>query len=67
MFVANVAGRELDREVFQRVTLMGYLVFKEEPLRLSGFVDDNFAVRMNVMAYLAGNLDERQLIPVSWE
>lgn len=67
MFVANVAGRELDREGFRRVTLMGYLVFKDEPLRLSGFVDDNFDVRMNVMAYLAGNLDERQRIPVVWD
>lgn len=63
MFVANVSSRELDKEVSRRVTLIGYLAFQADPLRLNGFSDDNFEIRANVLAYVAGQPEERQRIP----
>ena len=66
MYLANVADRELDQEVFQRINVVGYLAFDRDPLCLSGFADHNFEIRAEVMAYLAGQPDERECIPVSW-
>lgn len=67
MFVANVTRRELDKEVSPRVTLVGYLAFQADPLRLDGFSDDNFEIRANVLAYVAGQPEERQRIPAGKE
>jgi alanine dehydrogenase len=67
MFVANVTRRELDKEVSRRVTLVGYLAFQADPLKLEGFSDDNFEIRANVLAYVAGQPEERQRIPVGKE
>jgi len=67
MFVANVTSRELDKEVFRRVTLVGYLAFRDDPLKIEGFSDDNFEVRANVMAYVAGQPEERERIPAGEE
>ncbi len=64
--LANVANRELDREAFERITIVGYLTFDRDPLRLSGFTDHNFDIRAEVMAYLSGQPDERERIPRSW-
>lgn len=63
MFIANVTSRELDQEVSRRVTLVGYLVFEGDPLKLEGFTDANFEIRANVMAYVSGQPEERQRIP----
>jgi len=67
MFVANVSSRELDKEVFRRVTLVGYLAFRADPLKIEGFSDDNFEIRANVMAYVAGQPGERDRIPAGEE
>jgi hypothetical protein len=66
VYLTNVADRELDREAFQRITLVGYFAFNRDPLRLSGFADHNFEIRAEVMAYLSGRLEERESIPRSW-
>lgn len=63
MYVANVTRRELDDEVSRRITLVGYLVFGGDPLKLGGFADANFEVRTNALAYVAGQPDERDCIP----
>ena len=63
MYVAHVSNRELDPEALRRITVAGYLAFKVEPLVLSGFADDNFEIRSGVMAYVAGQPMERELIP----
>jgi len=67
MFLANVTRRELDKEVSRRVTLIGYLTFQADPLKLEGFSDDNFEIRANVMAYVAGQPEERERIPAGKE
>ncbi|MBI4528667.1 MAG: ornithine cyclodeaminase family protein [Deltaproteobacteria bacterium] len=67
MHVAHVSNRELDQAVLSRITQVGYLVFKEEPLKLSAFADDNFELRAGVMAYIAGQPPERQKIPKARE
>jgi len=67
MFIANVTRRELDKEVSRRVTLVGYLAFQADPLKLEGFSDDNFEIRANVMAYVAGQPEERERIPAGKE
>lgn len=66
MYVANVSHRELDQAVLRRITLVGYLTFKRNPLNVSGFSDHNFEIR-NAMVYLAGQPNERQHIPVGRE
>ena len=63
MFVTHVSNRELDEEVLRRITVMGYLVFKQDPLNFSGFSDHNFEIRAGVMAYVAGQPQERKIIP----
>jgi len=63
MYVANVTRRELDEEVPRRITLVGYLVFDGDPLKLGGFSDANFEIRTNALAYVAGQTEERLRIP----
>lgn len=63
MYVAHVSNREIDAEALRRITVAGYLTFKDEPLVLSGFADDNFEIRAGVMAYVAGQPQERKIIP----
>ena len=63
MYVAHVSNRELDAEALRRITVAGYLAFKDEPLVLSEFADDNFEIRAGVMAYVAGQPQERKIIP----
>jgi ornithine cyclodeaminase/alanine dehydrogenase-like protein (mu-crystallin family) len=67
MHVAHVSNRELDAETLRRITAAGYLAFKDEPLVLSGFSDDNFQLRAGVMAYVAGQPQERDIIPKARE
>ena len=62
--VDNVTGWEVDDEVYQRVTVVGHLL-ERESLKLNGYSDDNFDVRMSVMSYLSGQPEERDHIPVA--
>lgn len=61
IYVDCVMG-ELDDGVYRRTTLLGYFI-ERDSVDLSGFSDDNFDVRMSVMAYLSGQPDERARIP----
>ena len=63
MFVANVRSIELDEEAFRRISLVGYLIFDQDPLKLEGFSDRDFDLRFEVLAYLAGSPEERKKIP----
>ena len=67
MYVANVTRRELDEEVPRRITLVGYLAFGGDPLKLGGFSDANFEIRTNALAYVAGRPEERDCIPATRE
>jgi alanine dehydrogenase len=65
--VTNVMSWELGPDVCARIDAAGLVIRRTAPIS-SGFVDDDFAVRMNVMSYAAGQLDERAQIPQSsWE
>jgi ornithine cyclodeaminase/alanine dehydrogenase-like protein (mu-crystallin family) len=66
MYVTNTTNWELDEEVFQRITVVGQLLSRSL-LDVSKLVDDNFELRMNVMAYVAGQPDERDRIPTPGE
>jgi alanine dehydrogenase len=66
MYVANTTNWELDEEVFRRVTVVGRLLSRSL-LNASALVDDNFELRMNVMAYVAGQPEERERIPTPRE
>lgn len=63
MYIANVANRELDAEVFQRITLVGRLIPELETPGASCFTDRDLEIRDGVMAYVGGQPDERQRIP----
>ena len=63
MYAANVSGREVGQDFYDRITLVGYLAFKEDPLKIAAFSDDNFEIRMKVMAYVSGQPNERERIP----
>ena len=63
MYVAHVSNRELDPGVLRRLTIVGYLAFAEDPLKLSGFGDHKFEIRAGVMSYVAGQADETEGIP----
>ena len=55
-----------DEEVFQKITLVGQ-VLNRSHLDVSRVVDDNFELRLNVMAYVAGQPEERAKIPTPKE
>ena len=56
-------ARELDAEVFQRITLVGRLIPELEASGVSCFADRDLEIRDGVMAYIGGQPDERQRIP----
>lgn len=65
MHVTHVSKWEMDDASRERVDAVGELV-KRSPLRLSGFVDDDFDVRMDaVMSYAGGQPDERAQLEVT--
>ena len=66
MYVANTTNWEFDEEVFQKITLVGQ-VLNRSLLDVSQVVDDNFELRLNVMAYVAGQPEERAKIPTPKE
>lgn len=62
--LANVTAYELARDVFTRIDVVGLLV-RRTPMSLAGYVDDDFAVRVDAMTYAAGSPEERAKIPAS--
>lgn len=64
MHIANCMSWELGPDVCARIDTAGLLLQRAAP-RVAGFVDDDFAVRMNVMSYAAGRPEERAQIPIS--
>lgn len=62
MYIASVNSLELDKETLRKITLIGRMLDRA-PLDVSNFSDDNFEVRMSVMAYVAGQPKEREKIP----
>jgi len=62
--VANVTAYELGPDVFERIDAVGLLV-RRAPVSLAGYVDDDFAVRVDAMTYAAGRPEERAKIPAS--
>ena len=62
--IANVMASELSPDVYERINTVGLLV-RRRPPSVAGFIDDDFAVRVNTMCYLAGQPDERAKVPTS--
>ncbi len=63
MFVCNVSNRELHASARERITTVGHLAEQPTPLNLGGYQDDNFAIHLNTMCYVAGREEERAAIP----
>jgi hypothetical protein len=62
-YVTVVARRELGDDVLKRISKLGLLV-NRRPLTVSGYFDEDFAIRAHVMSYAAGSDLERSKIPV---
>jgi ornithine cyclodeaminase/alanine dehydrogenase-like protein (mu-crystallin family) len=62
--ITNVMSWELGPDVCTRINTVG-LVLRRTPPSVAGYVDDDFAIRMNVMSYTAGTPEERAKIPLS--
>ncbi|HEX9880698.1 MAG TPA: hypothetical protein VGB25_10930 [Candidatus Binatia bacterium] len=62
--IANVMASELSPEAYERIDTVG-LVVRRTPPSAAGFIDDDFAVRVNTMCYLAGQPEERAKVPSS--
>ncbi len=60
--IANVMASELSPDAYQRINTVGLLVRRRAP-SVAGFIDDDFALRVNTMCYLAGQPHERAKIP----
>ena len=54
---------ELSTETSARINTAGLLV-RRSPVSIKGFVDDDFGIRLNVMAYIGGTPEERAIVPV---
>jgi alanine dehydrogenase len=61
--LSNVTHWELSPETCAKVDAAGIFV-RRSPLSVAGYVDDDFSIRLNVMAYIAGRPDERAKVPV---
>lgn len=67
MHLANVTSWEFGADICSRIDVVGLLLHRT-PVSVSKFVDDDFALRMNVMSYAAGQPHERAKIPTtSWD
>lgn len=61
--LSNVTHWELSTETSARINTAGLLV-RRSPVSIKGFVDDDFGIRLNVMAYIGGTPEERAIVPV---
>jgi alanine dehydrogenase len=64
MHITNVTGSELDAAAYARIDVVGGLG-RRAPMRISGFSDDDFAMRTSVLSWAAGQPDERARIPAN--
>ena len=65
--VANVTSFELGPDTCERIEVAG-LVLPRTPPSTRDYIDDDFAIRANVMSYAAGSPEERVQLPsTSWE
>jgi hypothetical protein len=60
--LANVMWWEIGPDVLERIDAAGLLV-RRSPMSVAGYVDDDFAIRVDVMSYAAGTAEERARIP----
>jgi alanine dehydrogenase len=61
--LSNVTHWELSTETCAKIDTAGVFV-RRAPLSVAGYVDDDFGIRLNVMAYIAGSPEERAKVPV---
>lgn len=61
--LSNVTHWELGDDTTARITTAGLLV-RRSPVAVKGYVDDDFGIRLNVMAYIGGQPEERAKVPV---
>jgi ornithine cyclodeaminase/alanine dehydrogenase-like protein (mu-crystallin family) len=62
MHLTNVRSPELSPAGYARIEVAGLLA-RRTPMSIGGYVDDDFSIRGDVMAYTAGQPDERARIP----
>ena len=62
--IANVMASELSPDTYEGINTVGLLVRRRSP-SVAEFIDDDFAVRVNTMCYLAGKPEERAKVPTS--
>ena len=60
--LANVMWWEIGPDVLARIDVAGLLV-RRTPMSVAGYIDDDFAIRVDVMSYAAGTEEERAKIP----
>jgi alanine dehydrogenase len=61
--LSNVTHWELSAETCAKIDTAGIFV-RRKPVSVAGYVDDDFGIRLNVMAYIAGTPQERAKVPV---
>jgi ornithine cyclodeaminase/alanine dehydrogenase-like protein (mu-crystallin family) len=61
--LSNVTHWELSPETCAKVDTTGIFV-RRSPPSIAGYVDDDFGIRLNVMAYIAGRPEERAKVPI---
>lgn len=61
--LSNVTHWELSDDTSMRIDSAGLLV-RRSPVSVKGYVDDDFGIRLNVMAYIGGRPEERAKVPV---
>jgi alanine dehydrogenase len=61
--LSNVTHWELGEDTTSRIDSAGLLV-RRSPVSVKGYVDDDFGIRLNVMAYIAGSPEERAKVPI---
>jgi alanine dehydrogenase len=63
MHFSNVTHWELSAEACAKIDAVGLLV-RRSPVGVSGYIDDHFEIRLNVMSYIGGRPEERAKVPV---
>lgn len=61
--LSNVTHWELPPETCAKIDAAGIFA-RRSPPSVAGYVDDDFGIRLNVMAYIAGRPEERAKVPV---
>jgi hypothetical protein len=61
--LSNVTHWELGDDTTTRIDTAGLLV-RRSPVSVKDYVDDDFGIRLNVMAYIGGQPEERAKVPI---